>query len=216
MKERVFCGNWTTVGGLSVPNFNRAARAGDLIALRDRLLDTCSPRAGVLCVLRMMVNKDRSISLFKHESYLNYWAYPEDTVIDENDIDETSIDETNIDETNMDETNGEGGTNLWGALELALKTKSLVYGDRYETNIDETNMDETNGEGGGDDAGLEPECSRIVDRVSNVVFVCMHQEDAFAYTCDGRASVCCCVSVVGMMSEVLTCCTTSVGEQART
>jgi len=31
----------------------------------------------------------------------------------------------------------DGGTNLWSALELALKTKSLVYGDQYETNVDE-------------------------------------------------------------------------------
>lgn len=31
----------------------------------------------------------------------------------------------------------DGGTNLWSALEEALKFKSLVYGDRYETNVDE-------------------------------------------------------------------------------
>ncbi len=31
----------------------------------------------------------------------------------------------------------DGGTNLWCALEEALKMKSVVYGDRYETNMDE-------------------------------------------------------------------------------
>ena len=31
----------------------------------------------------------------------------------------------------------DGGTNLWSALEVALKIKSLVYGDRYTTNVDE-------------------------------------------------------------------------------
>ncbi|MFO1076378.1 MAG: HEAT repeat domain-containing protein [Planctomycetota bacterium] len=31
----------------------------------------------------------------------------------------------------------DGGTNLWSALEEAMKIKSLVYGDRYETNVDE-------------------------------------------------------------------------------
>lgn len=31
----------------------------------------------------------------------------------------------------------DGGTNLWSALEEAMKFKSLVYGDRYETNVDE-------------------------------------------------------------------------------
>jgi len=31
----------------------------------------------------------------------------------------------------------DGGTNLWSALEMALKIKSLVYGDNYTTNVDE-------------------------------------------------------------------------------
>ncbi|MCA8976263.1 MAG: HEAT repeat domain-containing protein [Planctomycetes bacterium] len=31
----------------------------------------------------------------------------------------------------------DGGTNLWSALEVGLKVKSMVYGDRYETNVDE-------------------------------------------------------------------------------
>lgn len=31
----------------------------------------------------------------------------------------------------------DGGTNLWSALEVALKIKSMTYGDRYETNVDE-------------------------------------------------------------------------------
>jgi len=30
-----------------------------------------------------------------------------------------------------------GGTNLWSALEAALRIKSLLYGNRYETNVDE-------------------------------------------------------------------------------
>jgi Mg-chelatase subunit ChlD/HEAT repeat protein len=40
-------------------------------------------------------------------------------------------------EKQVGEWRPEGGTNLWSALEQALKTKSLVYGDRYETNVDE-------------------------------------------------------------------------------
>lgn len=37
----------------------------------------------------------------------------------------------------VSELDGEGGTNLWSALEEGLKLKSLVYGNRYETNVDE-------------------------------------------------------------------------------
>lgn len=37
----------------------------------------------------------------------------------------------------VDGVRPDGGTNLWSALETALKIKSLVYGDRYETNVDE-------------------------------------------------------------------------------
>ncbi|GAB4150933.1 MAG: hypothetical protein Fur0037_19620 [Planctomycetota bacterium] len=31
----------------------------------------------------------------------------------------------------------DGGTNMWSGLEVGIRMKSLVYGDRYETNVDE-------------------------------------------------------------------------------
>ncbi|MBL8723122.1 MAG: VWA domain-containing protein [Planctomycetes bacterium] len=37
----------------------------------------------------------------------------------------------------VNDLRADGGTNLWCALEEALKMKSVVYGDRYETNMDE-------------------------------------------------------------------------------
>ena len=73
-------GYWAAMGRMTKQGFGDAWDAGELVKLRDRLLDTCSPRAGALCLLRMMVNKDRSIRLFKRECYTDDWGYPEDTL----------------------------------------------------------------------------------------------------------------------------------------
>jgi hypothetical protein len=81
------------------------------------------------------------------------------------------------------ELDGEGGTNLWSALEEGLKLKSMVYGNRYETNVDELFVLSDGAPSQGD--VLDPaeilrlvkECNRFSGLRINTVFISSNSEE---------------------------------------
>lgn len=83
----------------------------------------------------------------------------------------------------VSELDGEGGTNLWSALEEGLKLKSMVYGNRYETNVDELFVLSDGAPSQGD--VLDPaeilrlvkECNRFSGLRINTVFISSNSEE---------------------------------------
>lgn len=83
----------------------------------------------------------------------------------------------------VSELDGDGGTNLWSALEEGLKLKSLVYGNRYETNVDELFVLSDGAPSQGD--VLDPaeilrlvrECNRFSGLRINTVFISSNSEE---------------------------------------